>query len=180
MRKPRILSPDSLKGTKRRRSAELAGIREVVSGGQEAAMAQPEEETGKEKSVNVTTTDALILKSQLSLPWNKLREMRRYYTAFHFCTLSFTISRYLNTCGIQLPSERKQRKLSHEILGGNLKPDAAPFSFSLKNGGEEVRPAPLVYVPDLEAMIFRHLDQNDRYGTHSMHTCSVNHTLSTR
>ena len=46
--KPRILSPDSSKGTKRRRSAELAGINEVVSGGQEAAMAQLEED-GKRK-----------------------------------------------------------------------------------------------------------------------------------
>lgn len=68
--KPRVLSPDSSKGTKRRRSSEPASIRKVVSGSQQAAMVQLEEERGKEKSIKFSTEDALILKSQRGLPWN--------------------------------------------------------------------------------------------------------------
>ena len=43
-------------------------------GRQQAAMVQQEEE---KKSIKFSTEDALILKSQLGLLWNKLREMRR-------------------------------------------------------------------------------------------------------
>lgn len=62
-----------------------------------------------------------------------------------------------------IPSEKQQRKLSHEVLGDNLESEAAPFAFQLKHGGEDLRPAPLVYVPDLVTKIFQHLEQNERY-----------------
>ena len=74
--------------------------------------------------------------------------------------------RWLKARGVSLPSEKRQRALSHEILGENLQSEAAPFSFPLKHGGEDLRPAPLVFVPDLPAMVFQHLEQNDRY-THA-------------
>ena len=44
-------------------------------------------------------------------------------------------------------------------------------------GGEDLRPAPLVCVPDLPAIIFKHLDQNDRYTSMEMAlplTCNMN------
>ena len=43
-------------------------------------------------------------------------------------------------------SERKMRKAAKEMVGTNLVSEAAPFSFSLKRGGEEIRIAPLVYL----------------------------------
>ena len=77
----------------------------------------------------------------------------------HTCSYS----RWLKVRGVTLPSEKKLRALYREILGGNLHSEAAPFSFALKHGGEDLRPAPLVFVPNLADMISQHLDQNDRY-----------------
>lgn len=77
--KPRLLSQQTAKSTKRRRSAELTGIRDVVNGGPGARKVKLEEEE-EEKKPLISTENALILKSQLGLPWNKLREMRRYYS----------------------------------------------------------------------------------------------------
>ena len=71
--------------------------------------------------------------------------------------------RWLRASGITMGSERKMRTASKEMVGTNLASEAAPFSFSLKSGGEEIRLAPLVYVPDLEAKVFELLEQNERY-----------------
>ncbi len=48
-----------------------------------------------------------------------------------------------------LGSERKQRIHAKELLGDNMTAQEAVFSFLLKSGGEELRAAPFVYVPDL-------------------------------
>ena len=42
------------------------------------------------------------------------------------------------------------------------------MTFSLDDGGEELRRTPMAYVPDLPAKVKQLLDQNDRY--YSMHT----------
>ena len=88
MTKPRITSPEASKGTKRRRSSQLAGVREVVSGSPEAATAQLQEELGREErekmlyssgfNSKITPQEALAMKVNLNLPWKKLRIMRRY------------------------------------------------------------------------------------------------------
>ena len=39
------------------------------------------------------------------------------------------------------------RHISTQIVGDNLKGEIAPFSFPLPSGGEEIRGAPLVYIP---------------------------------
>ena len=38
-----------------------------------------------------------------------------------------------------------------------------PFSFNMKNGGQELRPAPLAFVTSLKTMIFHLLDEKQRY-----------------
>ncbi len=76
--------------------------------------------------------------------------------------LVFSLHRWLRASGITIPSEKKQQLLSHELLGDNLESEAVPFSFALKHGGEDLRPAPLVYVPDVAAKVFQLLDQNER------------------
>jgi len=55
------------------------------------------------------------------------------------------------------------RKAAVEMVGTNLLSEAAPFSFRLKSGGEEIRAAPLVYIPDLGAKVLELLEQNERY-----------------
>ena len=52
---------------------ELRHIKQHVSTGCQPVVQQEEEK----KSIKFSTEDALILKSQLGLLWNKLREMRR-------------------------------------------------------------------------------------------------------
>ncbi len=47
--------------------------------------------------------------------------------------------------------------ISTEILA-----EAAPFSFPLKNGGEEIKPAPMAYNPHLVAKVEELLEQNER------------------
>lgn len=63
---------------------------------------------------------------------------------------------------VSLGSEAKQRSLSKELIGPNLQSETAAFTFGLDGGGEEIRKAPIAYVPDLVAKVKQLLDQNDR------------------
>ena len=78
-------------------------------------------------------------------------------------TYMYIAYRWFKAHGIVVPSEKRQRKLSSDLLGTNLTSELAPLSFPLKYGGEDFRPTPLVSVPDLVEEIFHLLDQNDRY-----------------
>ena len=62
-----------------------------------------------------------------------------------------------------MASEQQLQKLSKEQIGTNLAGEAVPFAFQLQKG-VDLRPAPLVYVPDLVAKVLQLLDQNDRYN----------------
>ena len=162
-----------------------------MSGSPEAASVQLQDEVGREGREKllssadfcreITPHEALAMKANLGLPWKKLRIMSRYMympNTIHKRVHSISYNtRWLKERGLTLPSEKRQRALSHDVLGDNLKSEAAPFSFPLKHGGEDLRPAPYVYVPDLPAMIFQHLDQNDRYTSMEMvlpSTCNMN------
>ena len=65
---------------------------------------------------------------------------------------------------INLESEAKERTLATELVGPNLKCENVAFSFSLDGGagGEEIRKAPMAYVPDLVGKVTQLLDQNDK------------------
>ncbi len=63
---------------------------------------------------------------------------------------------------IHLESEAKERLLSKELVGPNLASEMVAFSFKLDEGGEEIRKAPMAYVPDLVQKVTQLLDQNDR------------------
>lgn len=65
---------------------------------------------------------------------------------------------------VSLGSEAKQRSISKELIGPNLKSESAAFTFLIDSGtgGEEIRKAPIAYVPDLVAKVTQLLDQNDR------------------
>ena len=63
---------------------------------------------------------------------------------------------------MSLASEKKQRKLAQEQLGDNLVTKTAPFSFKLPGGGEELRGAVHVYIPNLVEKITKLLEQNEQ------------------
>eukprot|EP00731_Ephydatia_muelleri_P007500 Em0003g1748a len=53
------------------------------------------------------------------------------------------------------------RKITDEMIGDNLEGEVAPFSFKMPTGGEEIRGAPLVYVPNLIQKIIQTLEEQD-------------------
>ena len=50
---------------------------------------------------------------------------------------------------IAVASECKQRSLVKDIVGDNIVAEVGAFTFSPKDGGEEIREVPFVYVPNL-------------------------------
>ena len=72
------------------------------------------------------------------------------------------IYRWFKAWGVSIASERKMRTKAKEMVGDCLEAENVPFSFSLKEGGEEMRLAPYAYVTSLWERIEALLDQNDR------------------
>ena len=56
----------------------------------------------------------------------------------------------------------KIRKRAAEILGDNLIVEKVALTFSLKEGGEEVKLRPYGYIPDLWSQIVQLLEENER------------------
>jgi hypothetical protein len=63
---------------------------------------------------------------------------------------------------INLESEVKERSLAKELVGPNLESETVLFTFSLDGGAEEVRKAPMAYVPDLVGKVKQLLDENEK------------------
>ena len=57
--------------------------------------------------------------------------------------------RWFKAWGVSIASERKTRSRAKELVGDHLVAETAPFTFSLKKGGEEIRSVPYVYVSSL-------------------------------
>ena len=62
------------------------------------------------------------------------------------------------------------RHICRQIVGDNLKGEMALFSFPLPFGGEKLRGAPLVYIPDLVKKVVDLLEENQRLEDHDIHT----------
>ena len=66
----------------------------------------------------------------------------------------------MKSWGINIASEAKQRSLMKDQLSNLLvKSESVPFALNLKRGGQELCPAPLAYIDNLESMIFHLLDE---------------------
>ena len=64
---------------------------------------------------------------------------------------------------IGFESEAKERTLAMEIVGPNIHSENVAFSFLIDGGPEEeIRKAPMAYVPDLVGKVKQLLEQNDR------------------
>lgn len=91
----------------------------------------------KSELTEVTAEQSVAMKADLGIPWNELRTMR---------------------------SERRMRQRVNDMRGESnlLCSEACLFSFACKSGGEEMRTAPLVYIPHLTAKVVEFLDKYDR------------------
>lgn len=78
------------------------------------------------------------------------------------------IYRWMKEWGIQVASEKKMRVTATDLTESSLAAEMALFSFPLNSGGEELKPAPLVYDTDLKQKIFELLEKNDWYSMSMM------------
>ena len=72
--------------------------------------------------------------------------------------------RWFKVWGVSFASEGKMRARAKELVDDQLVGEYGPFSFSMKEGGEEVRTAPYVYVVSLWDKAHAMLDQHERYS----------------
>lgn len=116
-------------------------------------------------TIDIPPDQGLAMKADLAIPWNKLRIIRRY-TIIHNNKITNNIhvydNRWLTTWNVQISSERSLRKRSKAVTSDNLKSEVAPLTFSLKSGREEIRGAPLVFIPSLNEKLFQLLDKRQK------------------
>ena len=65
----------------------------------------------------------------------------------------------MKTWGVSIATE-KMRHDAADLIGDNLHAELVPFSFSHKDGGEEIKEAPMACIPDLWQKVQDLLDQN--------------------
>ena len=70
--------------------------------------------------------------------------------------------RWLKSSGICLAGEERMCHISSQIVCDNLKGEIAPFLFPIPSGGEEIKGAPLVYIPQLVDKIVQLMEGNER------------------
>ena len=116
-----------------------------------------------EFKIHLPAIKGLAMKSGLSLPWNKMRALKRYrYMTISILSVTNTFARWLSEAGIKLASEKSQRLLSKQLITTEIVAEIAPFTHSLKKGGEEVKSDALAYTPNLCEKVFEILEQHSR------------------
>lgn len=63
--------------------------------------------------------------------------------------------------GISIASEGRMRKEADDLIGDDVCAEAVPFSFSHKDGREEIKPAAMANIPNLWETIERMLERNN-------------------
>eukprot|EP00731_Ephydatia_muelleri_P035067 Em0094g17a len=111
-------------------------------------------------TLDISPEQGLAIKADLTLPWNKIRMIRRW----------------LKGSGICLASERKQRQLAATLVGDNLDAEIAPFTFLTASKNEEVRGAPHAFIPRLQDSVFDLLEDNARCNNLTWHNGRIPET----
>ena len=155
-------SSDAADRTVRRRTEEVNSVRAVVSAGSsteqqadELRRMQREEQdellraAGFAPNIGAGRGSGLALKADLSLPWSKLRKLRRWLSSF----------------GVKLDSEVKMREQIHEELPFALPAELVPL---VAKGGS-VALKPVVCFPDLVGLVEHYLSQHHLAGSLSWH-----------
>ena len=178
--KPRASSDTVSRESVRGRTAELSKHRTLTSGGAEVVQLQAElkvcspaeresllsELTKGGFRVEVPVKQILGMKADLNIPSNKLREVRRY-THGHDSQQNNTMwylfaFRWFSAWGVSFASEKRMRVRAKELIEDHLTSELGPFSFPDKEGGEEVKSAPYVYVSSLWSKVCALLDQHEK------------------
>ena len=169
----RVSSATASTKTVRRCRGELEDIRATMSKDSQAQLRTevrglPSEERRKPLTSAGITLDippekGLAMKADLAIPWNKLRTICRYNTMSMYYNKQndkCTNNRWRSEWNISTASERKLPKRVNAVVTTNLKGESVPLTFSLKSSGEEIRAAPLVFIPELKDKVFQLLDSN--------------------
>eukprot|EP00731_Ephydatia_muelleri_P013945 Em0007g1255a len=75
------------------------------------------------------------------------------------------LRRWLKASGVSIPCEEKMRQIARGLLGENLRRGSSPTFIPPKLwwGGDTIRGAPLVFMPDLNQKVIQMLDNDHRY-----------------
>jgi hypothetical protein len=140
-----------------RRTKALNQVREIVSGGDTNKQLQLEVKSlpkaSREQllhdagfSVHVPAGQGLAMRCDVGLPWNQLRQLRKW----------------LRIWGVQMEGEKKQRK-GVQGVEEKVKGEVVPFSFPKRgHTGEELRASALVYLKVLQDHLLQLLDDNNQ------------------
>lgn len=63
--------------------------------------------------------------------------------------------------GVEIESEQKQRLVCDTLVTTMFVAQAAPCSFALKKGREEIPSAPIAYIPHIAVKVMELLDQSN-------------------
>lgn len=73
--------------------------------------------------------------------------------------------RWLILWGISFAPEGKMRNEAKKLVGDNICAEMVQFSFTHKDGGEEIKPAAMAYIPNLWGKIYDLLElHNEDYN----------------
>ena len=75
-----------------------------------------------------------------------------------YTSCALIIPRWMREWKISFGTEYKERSLAKDLIGANVTSETVAFTFPLNGGGEEVRKAPMAYIPDLPAKVIQLLD----------------------
>ena len=71
--------------------------------------------------------------------------------------------RWMKMWGVSIALEKKMRQEAADFIGDDIKAEMVPFSFSHKDGGDMVKPAPMAYIPKVWQKVQDLLDQNSNH-----------------
>ena len=72
--------------------------------------------------------------------------------------------RWMKMWGVSIASEKKTRQEATDLIGDDIKAEKVPFSFSHKDGGDMVKPAPMAYIPKVWQKVQDLLNQNSDHN----------------
>ncbi|XP_011667102.2 V(D)J recombination-activating protein 1-like [Strongylocentrotus purpuratus] len=152
--KPRISSADSTPSTRRRRSMQLAAIRDEISHSPDVQFRHEVSRAHKagalddpSSSVKINDIDMVNMRSMLRLSWKMTRKLKSW----------------LKEHNIASDCEKKVRAQESKLIGDNLEGEWVPLQFHNEERKEtEIIKTPLVKVSSLERKVMSLLDEYEK------------------
>ena len=115
------------------------------------------DKAGISSSIELGAAQVLAIKAGLAKPWYKLRLLRWYVTSYTKSTNSSSL--LFQVAQIVRRLRKGCATFPAKLL---VKGEIALFSFPIPSGGEEIKGAPLVYIPQLVDKVVQLLEGNER------------------